>query len=213
MKNVFFEPRVGANYESKGFNGIKLLILGESHYCGDRCEDCGDLNNIRCKKFTDNQFKKFFNNKKGIGEFNGWMKTYTRFSNILHDKHLNVDELEDFWNSVIFYNYVQSSAEEMGVSPSKEQFDNSLDAFIEVLEEFKPDFIIVWGVRLWNVITLFGRKSEESILDNGNGPFYYFKTGGKEIPAYSIYHPSSRYFTYEYSKYLKEAIRLVSLTK
>ncbi len=38
MKNVFFYPRIGKNYEMTGFNGIKLLILGESHYCDQECE-------------------------------------------------------------------------------------------------------------------------------------------------------------------------------
>ncbi len=97
---------------------------------------------------------------------------------------------------------------ERGVSPSEEQFERSLDAFIEVLEEYKPDLIIVWGARLWEMLPDIGRKGEENVLDNGNGQFYYFKVGDKEIPAYSIYHPSSSSFTYEHSKYLRNGARI-----
>jgi len=213
MKNVFFEPRVGANYESKGLNGQKLLVLGESHYCKKGCTDCGNSTHTECRNFTKDVFAEYLDYKNGNGEFDYWMKTYTKFSNILFEKKLDIDELEEFWDSVIFYNYVQSATEEMRVSPSEEQFERSLDAFIEVLEEYKPDLIIVWGARLWEMLPDIGRKGEENVLDNGNGQFYYFKVGDKEIPAYSIYHPSSSSFSYEHSKYLKEAIRLVSLTK
>ena len=41
MKNVFFKPWVGENYYSKGFNGKRILVLGESCYCGV-C-DCSGL--------------------------------------------------------------------------------------------------------------------------------------------------------------------------
>jgi hypothetical protein len=34
MENIFFRPYVGENYFNKGYLGKKLLILGESHYCG-----------------------------------------------------------------------------------------------------------------------------------------------------------------------------------
>jgi len=213
MENVFFEPRVGVNYESTGFSGIKLLVLGESHYCKQGCTDCGDFIHTECRNFTKDILAEYLDYKNGIGEFDHWMKTYTRFCNILCEKKLDVDELTEFWDSVIFYNYVQSAAEEMRVSPSNEQFKKSTDAFIQVLEKYNPDLILVWGERLWNKITEFGRKSDEDILDNGNGPFYYFTAGDKEVPAYGIYHPSSSSFTYEHSKYMKEAIRLVTLTK
>lgn len=53
MENVFFLPWVGSQYQTKGYNGKKNLVLGESHICGG-CEQCGDLatSNIGCRNFT-----------------------------------------------------------------------------------------------------------------------------------------------------------------
>ena len=34
MKNVFFKPWVGKNYESGGIFGRRILVLGEAHICG-----------------------------------------------------------------------------------------------------------------------------------------------------------------------------------
>lgn len=212
MKNVFYYPRVGKNYE-KGFNGVKLFILGESHYCGEKCEICGKQSNNDCSDFTIKVLSRYINYKKGNGEHEDWMRTFTRFTNVLLEEQVDNETLIDFWDSVIFYNYVQSSTEGPRISPTSQQFKEGKDAFIEVLEEYKPDLILVWGERLWDNLPDIGRWGNENILDNENGRFYYYKIENKEIPAYSIYHPSTQYFNYEYSKYLKESIRLVSKLK
>ena len=215
MKNVFFYPYIGKNYETKGFNGVKLLILGESHYCEHfkECEVCGKQSNNKCKEpnFTKDVLKRYLNYKKGDDEFEDWMRTFTRFTNVLLEEQLDNETLINFWDSVIFYNYVQSSTEGPRKALPNQQFEESKDAFIEVLEEYKPDLILVWGQRLWDKLDN-GRVGKEIIIDDKNGNFYYYKISNKEIPAYSIYHPSSSCFSYEYSKYLKEAIRLVSKT-
>jgi len=209
MKNVFFYPRVGKNYE-KGFNGLKLLILGESHYCDEKCESCGKQSKHDCSDFTKDVFNRYIDYKKGNGENEKWMNTFTRFTNVILENQVDNETLIDFWDSVIFYNYVQSSTKGPRISPTSQQFNESKDAFIEVLEKYKPDLIVVWGHRLWDNLPDIGRLGNENILDDANSQFYYFKIENKEIPALKIYHPSSSSFNNEYSKYLKEAIRLVS---
>ena len=208
MKNVFFSPFVGKNYEHKGFNGLKLLILGESHYCGEDCESCGDISNNECADFTKTVIHGFINYKRGNEDHADWMRTFTRFTNVLLNDKVDNETLIDFWDSVVFYNYVQSSTNGPRISPTSLQFEKSKNAFIEVLEVYKPDLILVWGERLWYNLPDTGKWGEEDILDNGK--FYYYKVGDKETPAYKIYHPSTQYFNYEYSKYLKEAMRLAS---
>ena len=43
MSSINFEPWVGKNYSTTGYQGKKILVLGESHYCinelakGGRC--------------------------------------------------------------------------------------------------------------------------------------------------------------------------------
>ena len=66
MKNVFFKPFIGINYQSKGFNEKKILVLGESHYCGG-CDNCGNLQDYdeECREFTTSVVNKFLSYKKG----------------------------------------------------------------------------------------------------------------------------------------------------
>ncbi len=210
MENVFFYPRIGKNYEMTGFNGIKLLILGESHYCDQKCEICSKQSNNDCSGFTIEVLNRYFEYKKGNAEHENWMRTFTRFTNILLGEQVDNKAVMDFWDSVIFYNYVQSSTEEPRTPPTNQQFIESKDAFIEVLEEYKPDLILVWGKRLWENLPNIGHWGEE---DNKNSRFYFYRAGDKEIPAYKIYHPSSSYFSYEQSREIKEAISLVSKSK
>lgn len=212
MNNIFFNPFVGPNYQTNGFNGVKLLILGESHYCGDQCDACGLQSNNDCSDFTKQVINIYFEYKQGKRPHENWMRTFTKFTNVILEKKVDNDTLIDFWDSVIFYNYVQSSTKGPRIPPSHEQFEESVDGFFEVLDQYRPDLILVWGERLWDNLHN-GRWGEENILDNENGRFYYYKVGNKEIPAYKVYHPSTRYFNYSYSKYLKEAIRLVSNLK
>ena len=58
MKHVNFFPWIGENYFSKGFRGKRLLVLGESHHCGnlseEKCPSCSkDYMKSECHSFTE----------------------------------------------------------------------------------------------------------------------------------------------------------------
>ena len=109
MENVFFRPWIGKNYK-QGYKGKKLLILGESHYC-DGIQDencpCGKVKKClqlsECNDFTSVVLNRFFDYKKGIGEGERWMTTYTRFTNILLGEQVSNAELMEFWDNIVFY--------------------------------------------------------------------------------------------------------------
>ena len=213
MNKIFFNPHVGKNYETNKFNDIKLFILGESHYCGDACEICGLKSNNDCSNFTTDVLNRYFNYKKGKTGHEDWMKTFTRFTNILLGGQVANKTNLEFWDSVIFYNYVQSSTKGPRTPPTAQQFIDSEEAFFLVLKKYHPDLILVWGKRLWQNLSGNGRWGEEKILDNKFGNLYYYRVGEIEIPAYFVFHPSTSYFNYEYSKYMKEAIEIVKKLK
>ena len=217
MESVFYFPRIGKNYQTTGYNGLKILILGESHYCGERvnCEICGKLSNRDdCNNFTISVLDdKYFAYKLGHGEFDDWMRTFTRFTNVFLGNQVSNEELIDFWDSVIFYNYVQSSTLGPRKNPTQQQFSESEKAFFEVLDMYNPDLILVWGKRLWDNLNDDGRWGDDNILDDFGQKFYYYKINEREIPAYFVYHPSTSKFNYDTTKYLKEVLRLVNLEK
>ena len=211
MENVFFKPWVGKDYFEQGYSGKKILVLGESHYCGEysNCGKCGNLNieNDECRNFTTRVVKLFLNYKQGEEEFEGWMNTYTRFTNVFHGKQVDVETLLQFWDSIVFYNYVQYSTPGPGKSPQKNEFIDSKTAFFEVLKEYKPDVIIVWGFRLWERLPDNGTYAGFDISNDPNGECYYYEVDDKKILAYAVYHPSRPSFSDDYYEYLQEVLK------
>ena len=213
MKNVFFEPFVGEQYD-KGYLGKKILVLGDSHYCNDmqekpKCVEAGACTKLpECNEFTVNFVNYFLEYKEGVSNFGTGMNSYTKFTNVfLKNKGEPVSNKEvlEFWNSIIFYNYVQTALEKSRKNPIKKEYDDSQDAFFEVLEEFKPDLVIVWG---WRLDQNLPQKNRCQILDETKPIFkVYFDVAGKKIPVFSHPHPSSG-FGYEYHSKLQEAVRL-----
>ncbi|MDH6354419.1 ABC-type Fe3+-hydroxamate transport system substrate-binding protein [Dysgonomonas sp. PH5-45] len=213
LQSVFFRPWIGENY-IQGINGKKLLILGESHICGGCQGVCGDLSidDKTCRDFTSKAVKTFLsykNNETGI-RFAGWMNTYTKFSNVFLNKQLSASETISFWNSILFYSYVQYSTDRARVSPKQKEFSDSKNAFFEVLEAHQPDLIIAWGNRLWEQLPSGGyykklENNEQTRINDGKG-FYYYKTKEKDIPIMYVYHPSSSRFNYTSHDLIRESL-------
>ena len=105
MDNVIFKPWIGSLYNSNGLNGKKILVLGESHYCGD-CDNCKSFIEKYCS-FTTWVISNYLDYKYGKVKFARSMNTFTRFTNIFHGKYCNKEIIKSFWNSILFYNYVQ----------------------------------------------------------------------------------------------------------
>jgi NTP pyrophosphatase (non-canonical NTP hydrolase) len=87
----------------------------------------------------------FLDYKKGIGEVQSWMSTFTRFTNVFWGKQISNEELLAFWNCVTFYNYVQKAIIDSRTSPNEQDFEDSKIAFFEVLKEYKPEAVIGTG--------------------------------------------------------------------
>ena len=88
--------------------------------------------------------------KRGKGKFHRWMNTFTKYANALQNKELTAVECADIWESMVFYNFVQTPMKGPRVSPTQEDFKRSRKAFEEVLADLSPNLIIFWGKLLWN---------------------------------------------------------------
>ena len=146
--NVFFQPFVGKDYANGGIFGKRVMILGESHYCDEGCVDCGDCRLHReCMTFTQHVLGDYLDEGK---ERQNWMRTFLKFERSL------VGELTDqamrlkIWNSVIFFNYLQVAMGGPRQAGTDEQYRQAYAAFFEVIDKYQPEYIIVWGKRLWN---------------------------------------------------------------
>ena len=88
LKHVFFKPWIGKNYQSGGIFPKKILVVGESHYCGG-CEECG----LKYKP----QGCEAVNTIKTIrllldGYTATWTPTYRKFERSLVNKETTLEE-------------------------------------------------------------------------------------------------------------------------
>lgn len=196
FNHVNFLPWVGDNYaQGVGNAQLKLLVLGESHYCDRRangtCFQCSKENlQPDCISQTIDTVSDFVNDYAG----HGYQQTYLSFERALAGKVIDQKEREELWGKLVFYNYVQYA------QAGTRQFDytgglyDSAEAFREVLEEYMPDRIIVWGDRLYKILPDWGGSGSELFTEEnvfGPRPMWIYEVKGKKIPALCVYHPSS----------------------
>lgn len=193
MKNVFFKPWVGKDYESGGIFGKKILVLGEAHLCGG-CSNCGKVDTAEeCADFTSSNCIELLLE----GHTDSWTPTFRKFERSLVNHETTLEESRKIWNSIAFYNYVQKAMDGSRKTPEWIDFRNSENAFFEVIDELRPDLIIVWGVtRMYDLLPDGDRwrEGKELVVDNykiKNG--YYRRADKNETRVLWVYHPSTGY--------------------
>lgn len=192
LEHVFFEPWVGNDYDKpSSYFKKRIMVLGESHYCGG-CADCGNVpKKDECARFTTEKcILPYLKEEAGR-----WSGTFKKFEQTLVEEDIDHDLRSRIWNSVIFYNYLQISMDQARQGGAWEDYRNSDDGFFEVLEKYRPEIIIAWGVSRLYYSMPGGDKweaGEEKIIDNysvRNG--YYILKDGTKIRIIWIYHPST----------------------
>lgn len=192
---INFNPWVGKNYE-QGINGKKVLVLGESHYCAPvesrRCTGhiCNQENAKKCSDFTIETMNEFVYSYWG-GKY---QQTFLTFERQVTNKELSQEEREEFWNSLMFYNYLQYALEGPRQEPSPTQWKmwaQSEEAFEELLQKYLPDKIIVWGKRLFEALPEWDSSLETLVTEDGQqAPVRDYHFQGKAISALQVYHPA-----------------------
>jgi hypothetical protein len=92
------------------------------------------------------------------------------------------------------------------MKPTPEMFENSVEAFFEVLKKYEPDVIFVWGKRLWEKLPSECFSDGKKIFNKSNG---FYKNGTKNIPIFFINHPSSGFDKKFWTKYIKKVMSVI----
>ena len=178
MSEVRFEPWVGERYELAELYGLRVLLLGESHY-GKGDED---------SFFTRRVVKKWGQEKR-----HRFFTIIARF--ILHQGRkgrLTGAERREFWDKVAFYNYVQEIVgRKARIRPTRDMWKRSEQSFFKVLQDLKPDLVVVLGKQL-------GKKLPASV---------------KGITFCKVDHPSSGFRYQDHLESLRNAIATARKTK
>ena len=134
------------------------------------------------------------------------MNTFTKFTRTFLGKNFDNESLNNFWNSIIFYNYVQKPIKSSRRAPSSKMFINSEKAFFEIIEKYNPDIIFVWGNRLWKQLPNDNFSDNKMLMGK---PCGFYDNKKRIIPTFYINHPSSG-LEYEFwSKYIKKALERI----
>lgn len=187
---VFFKPFVGKKYgKPSSIFDKKLMVVGASHYCKHPCVKCGEKSlDDTCRTFTIDCVKEGY--LKGAWDGGSWRKTYTTFINSIYGKNSSEKERELFFDSIVFYQFLQ---EREGTNPNEkhpELFDKQInvDAFSEVLKHYVPDIVIVWG-RVWDAIPN-NLGNGDAMQVEGIQSCLKYTLDGKEFILLGAHHPS-----------------------
>ncbi|WP_163391877.1 hypothetical protein [Enterovibrio norvegicus] len=175
---MYFQPWVGSNYEDGFVDGKKVLILGESHYEWQENQILEPTLTCDCIK----------------GQFSGGTtkQFWTNIALSLLGYIPNKDQREEFWNSVAFSNYIQSSVGRGArTRPTKEQWLKGKETFFELLEARQPQIVVVLGYELWGNLPESGVRGKDLTLQPRNRHWAYQLTNGANVYALGFKHPSA----------------------
>lgn len=145
MSQTGFLPWVGEKYKE---STPRILILGESHYSNpeDYSED-----------FTQWVVKEYaIDPEKRLRFFTTIANTITGHSGWMDD-----EKRQEFWHSVVFYNYVQELVGAGSrIRPSETMWYRAKEPFFSTLDQLAPQIVIVLGKELsWYVQDALNERS------------------------------------------------------
>lgn len=198
MERVF-TPFKGSFYDQEdSCIKKKVLCLGDSHY--GTAPIVSDT--------TKEVVKRYIKAEK----MESWFPTFTKGLEALVGQNLkgNTELTAKVFNSICFYNYVQTPMTEAREKPTSEQYQDSAEAFFQTLEELQPDIVVVWGVRLWNNLPWNQLKYRNCEMINGYKLYSctYNLSTKKQVIFLRIYHPSAGFSWKKWYECLKQYIHV-----
>ena len=207
MENdYFFEPYKGNWYDDPTkniFGGKRVLVVGHNHNCIEErepktsetiCRKNCLAQSEKCSKKTWDIIDWYKSYKVNGGERPRSSNTFTKFGNFLTNYEENFTILEAY-ESIAFYNYCQYAVPDWNAQPIEtqelNQYKDSERAFLNVLEEFSPDIVIVWSVdKVFNKLPNCYADSKILLTDfKRKFGLKKYNINSKEIIIIGIQHP------------------------
>ena len=93
------------------------------------------------------------------------------------------------------FNYLQAAMGGPREAGAVEQYHQAGKAFFEVIEKYQPEYVIVWGKRLWNNLPNVGWQYGDDIVVDGYpvATGAYLLSNGKQVKVMAVNHPSVGY--------------------
>lgn len=201
MNKVYFAPWVGSQY-SDGINGRRIMVLGHVHVC-DGCNNCGVE---KCDAFSTQKVVEDYivwrkNGTIPSPGYEEWLQTYLNFVKAFFGLKPEPEvEENDFWNRIVFYNYLQIAVPTPTTKAPHEAYIRAQEPFINIINHYEPDVIFVWGKPTYNNTPAY-KGTELEPLKFGNivaERYEYTLESSKKCVMIKFHHPS---FTFSHSQW------------
>lgn len=204
IRDLQFQPWVPELYSNGNARYGKLLILGESHYSDKiptydeeqkdlivTTEEEGIVKKTSfvefCGNFTTDIVSEFINKDSNIRFFSNLGLLF------------NAEDRYELWNNAAFANGIQALLPDSRSQPSRGEIETIKQSFWILLDNLKPDKVIVCSQRMWNywlpddnergyLLTHITANGKHSTV------WKYSREGGNTY-AMAINHPS-KFFSY-----------------
>lgn len=173
-------PWIGQSY-SRGFNGRRVLVLGESHYDWPARKFPVESLTIDCVQAHIDR------GDQSEQEF--WCK----IEELLTGARVTPGLRNAFWDQIAFHNYVVDLLEDGHARPTMAQWEASRAPFLALVANLKPHFILVLGMGTWINLPAEPRKGP-AIAEAKRSETCFYGWDGGEALAYAIEHPMYRFF-------------------
>lgn len=188
LPHVRFRPFIGSSYGYDSPFGIPVMVLGESHYSQKDHEP----SSLTCGVM------------QYVIEGERW-NFFTRASAAFVGRR-SVDPAS-FWNSVVFYNFIQTAIKK-GSRPTTQMWLDGELPFCEVLESLnpRPKLIAVFGFRCWDNTPCYGRDTKPIIHARRPVLCYEFGHANNWSLAFRLRHPSRAFSPKEWHPIVLKAL-------
>lgn len=181
-----FKPWRGDHYAEadNAIGGIRLMILGESHYSDHPEHPIG----VCQPDMTEWVVERYLSG----GLEPGHKRTLTKMAAIAArqpPQAMSWAERQALWHSVIFYNYIPVVAAASSAQPVPEAFWHgaAVDAFRHVIRVHEIEAILVCGKRLWDGMA---RAMPEEATDSPDLRRYRVQDDFRVVAAF-MHHPAA----------------------
>ena len=149
--------------------GIKILILGESHYAGSDDYPASDWTQHVIKHNAQDNPNAFFT------------KITIAVLGLNSAGELSNETRSNFWEHVAFYNYVQDIVGQHGrISPTTKMWKAAERPFLDMIDSLRPDVVIVLGSMLGECVSALSDDTKVAYLYHPSSSRFNYEAA---IPA------------------------------
>ena len=190
LTSIKLKPWIGKDYSSGGIFNKRIMVVCPYLFCDD------ELNEEEQCVYTSGLVSAYlYQVEKSDGNSMGGFRSFARFEKSLMSMRPNMMQRIAIWNSLLFYSYNQKVVCEMRMrnKPEPNDYAENENAFFETIEQNRPDYIIVWGVRTIELMPANHFRWGESIQKESVVPRFgfYDLDDGTSVKIIPISHPGS----------------------